>query len=84
MFDAIIRIKRSSTKPIILKSILIEPRTPTQLSKEMKKHRASISQSLLDLKKDGFVECLTKKGINFHYYKTTAKGKKALNLFEKL
>jgi DNA-binding PadR family transcriptional regulator len=83
-FDAIVRIKRSSTKIPILNKLLTESLTPTILANLLNLHRASVSQSLLDLQKDGFVECLTKKGRNFHYYKITSKGKKGLSFVEQM
>lgn len=49
-------------------SRLKEPKTATELAKEMKKHRSSISRILLDLEKKGFVKCINPKDDRFRHY----------------
>lgn len=47
---------------------LNEPKTATELSKEMKKHRSSISRIILDLEREGFVKCINPEDDRFRYY----------------
>ncbi|UZE93918.1 MAG: MarR family transcriptional regulator [Candidatus Pacearchaeota archaeon] len=69
--------KREWKKEIFLKkgrlrkevlSRLKEPKTATELAKEMKKHRSSISRILLELEKKGFIKCINPKDDRFRHY----------------
>jgi len=47
---------------------LTEPKTATELSKELGKHRSTISQVLLDLEKAGFAKCINPEDDKFRHY----------------
>lgn len=47
---------------------LNEEKTATDLAKELKKHRSSISRVLLDLENAGFVKCINPSDSSFRYY----------------
>jgi len=47
---------------------LNEAKTPTELAKEIKKHRSSVSRVLLDLEKEGLVKCVNPKDKSFRHY----------------
>jgi len=47
---------------------LIEPKTASELAKEMDKHRSSISRVLLELEKKGFVKCINPEDTSFRHY----------------
>lgn len=47
---------------------LNEIKTATELAKELKKHRSSISRVLLDMKKEGFIKCVNPADKSFRHY----------------
>ena len=47
---------------------LTKMKTATEISKELKKHRSSISRVLLDLEKAGYVKCLNPEDSSFRCY----------------
>jgi len=47
---------------------LTEEKTATEIAKELKKHRSSISRVLLDMEKFSFVKCLNPKDSSFRCY----------------
>lgn len=47
---------------------LDKPKTSTEIAKELGKHRSAISRVLLDMKKDGFVECVNPEDRSFRHY----------------
>lgn len=47
---------------------LTKMKTATELSKELNKHRSSISRVLLDLEKAGYVKCLNPEDTSFRCY----------------
>ncbi len=49
-------------------SRLKEPKTATELAKEMNKHRSSISRILLELEKKGLVRCVNPEDDRFRHY----------------
>ncbi len=57
---------------------LNEPKTATELAKEMNKHRSSISRILLELEKKDFVKCVNPADTSFrHYIKKSKKSAKS-------
>jgi len=40
----------------------------TEIAKELKKHRSSISRTLLDMEKEGFVKCINSSDKSFRCY----------------
>lgn len=61
---------------------LENPKISTELAKEFKKSRSSISRTLINLEKKGFVKCLNPKDDKFRYYQITNKGKEVLKKFK--
>ena len=57
---------------------LYKPKTPTQISKELKIHRTSVSRILLEVEKKGFVKCINPQDISGRFYSLTDKGGKAI------
>lgn len=49
-------------------SRLNEPKTATELAKEMDKHRSSVSRILLELERKGFVKCINPEDKSFRHY----------------
>ena len=47
---------------------LSEPKTASELAKEMNKHRSSISRILIELEKNGFVKCINPEDDRFRHY----------------
>lgn len=50
---------------------LTKPKTATEISKELKKQRSSISRVLLDMQRKGFVKCLNEQDKSFRVYVRT-------------
>lgn len=48
--------------------MLKEPKTATELAKEIEKHRSSISRVLIDLEKKGFIKCINPEDDKFRHY----------------
>jgi predicted transcriptional regulator len=47
---------------------LNKPKTATEISEELKKHRSSVNRVLLDMEKKGFVKCLNDEDKSFRCY----------------
>jgi len=47
---------------------LTEEKTASEIAKDLKKHRSSISRVLLDMEKKGFVKCLNSEDKSFRCY----------------
>ena len=47
---------------------LKEPKTATDIAKELRKHRSAISRVLLDMEGVGFVKCVNPEDKNFRHY----------------
>lgn len=80
--DLISVIKGNIRKRVILN--LIIPNTPTQLAKKINAYRASVSRSLLFLKKKGLVECINENDTLGRLYKLTDKGKEVYDILKKM
>ena len=76
-------LSRSEKKKEILK-ILDKPKTPTQIGKLLKIHRASASKILLQMEKRKFVKCLNPKDRMGRFYQATEKGLKVLKELQKI
>lgn len=61
--------------------LLEKPKTATMLSKEIKRHRSSISRILLELEKRKLINCKNPEDNMQRFYQITKKGK---NLLEKV
>ena len=57
---------------------LKEPKTATEISKEIGKHRSSISRILLSLEKKGLVKCVNPEDDRYRHYQITNKGKESI------
>lgn len=68
---------RGRMKVVVLKQI-DKPRTATQISKRLKKHRPAISNILLSLERHGLATCLNPRDVMFRYYQISQRGKEAL------
>lgn len=79
MYEEIAALKRSKTKVEILRKLVGEPKTPTELGKELNLYQSSISRSLKQLEQQKLVECVTPKEYNYRHYQITERGKKLLN-----
>ncbi len=47
---------------------LNEPKTATEIAKELTKHRSAISRVLIDMEKEGFVKCINPEDDKFRHY----------------
>ena len=47
---------------------LDKPKTASEIAKDLKKHRSSISRVLLDMEKEGFVKCVNPEDKSFRHY----------------
>ncbi|PIO07935.1 hypothetical protein COU62_01845 [Candidatus Pacearchaeota archaeon CG10_big_fil_rev_8_21_14_0_10_35_219] len=59
--------KKSKLRKKVLDS-LTEPKTATEIAKEIGVHRSSISRVLLDLEEQGFVKCINPEDKNYRHY----------------
>ncbi len=76
------RVKSSKNKQIIIKA-LNKPKTPTELSRELKVARSTCSNTLLELQRMGLVICLTPKLRMGRLYKLTREGQEIKKELEK-
>ncbi len=68
---------RGKMKVVVLK-LLDKPRTATQLSKKLKKHRPAISNILLSLESHGLATCINNRDVMYRYYQISDRGREAL------
>ena len=47
---------------------LDEEKTASDIAKEIDRHRSAVSRVLLDMQKEGFVECVNSEDVSFRYY----------------
>jgi len=47
---------------------LNKPKTATEISKEIRKHRSAVSRTLLDMKENGFIKCVNPEDKSFRHY----------------
>jgi len=80
MWEDIAFLKQSKTAINILKR-LGEPKTPSELAKELNLHQQSVSNTLLKLQERKLVECVTPDRHNYRHYHVTQKGDKILSNF---
>ena len=64
-------------------SIKNEPKTATEISKDVNKHRSSISRVLANLVDDGYARCDNPKDDKYRFYSITGDGLKLLEKTEK-
>lgn len=57
---------------------MLEPHTPTELSRTINTHRSTTSRAILALEKKGLVKCITPKENMGRFYALTKKGKEIL------
>ncbi|MCK4647327.1 MarR family transcriptional regulator [Candidatus Pacearchaeota archaeon] len=60
-------LKKSELRKEVWKQ-LDKPKTASEIAKDLKKHRSSISRVLLDMEKKGFVKCLNPEDKSFRCY----------------
>lgn len=77
MWEDVSFLKQSQTGIKILRK-LKEPKTPTELAKELNLHQQSVSNTLSKLQARELVVCITPERHNYRHYKLTAKGEKLL------
>jgi len=77
MWEDIAFVKQSKTAIEILKR-LQEPKTPSELAKQLNLHQQSVSSTLSKLLERKLVECITPKRHNYRHYAITSKGKNLL------
>jgi DNA-binding MarR family transcriptional regulator len=66
-FKLEIFLKKSELRKDVWK-LLDKPKTASEIAKDLKKHRSSISRVLLDMEKEGFVKCLNPEDKSFRCY----------------
>jgi DNA-binding MarR family transcriptional regulator len=66
-FEIYLFFKRGKLRKKVLDS-LTEAKTATEIAKELRLHRSSVSRILLELEEKGFVKCLNPKDKNFRHY----------------
>ncbi len=60
-------LKKSPLRREIWKG-LDNPKTATEIAKELKKYRSAVSRVLLDMEKEGFVKCINPEDKSFRHY----------------
>ena len=80
--DASFVIRSPNRKSIF--AALNEPKTPTQLSKELKLDRGYVSAMLIALTKRNLAECLTPNEVRHRLFKRTKRGDAVLQVVNKL
>ena len=48
--------------------VLTKPKTATEIAKELKLHRSSVSRALIGLEKEGFIKCVNPEDKSFRHY----------------
>ena len=81
MYDLISFVVRGKIRKAVL-GALDKPMTPTELSKQIKTHRPTVSRTILELEKKGLVECITPKERMGRFYKRTNLAKKIMEKLE--
>lgn len=81
MYALLSLLARSKNRRIVLQQ-LSEARTPTEISKNVKLQRSSVSRTINELENDGLVRCLTPKERMGRLYQLTKLGKKLLRILE--
>ena len=71
-------ILRSKNREIILKHLLKENKTASDLVKITGMYKSHISRTLKGLKEEKLIECLNPKDREFKFYRLTKKGKEVL------
>ena len=77
MYNLISFVSRAKVRKQILLN-LDSPKTPTELSKELKTHRPTISRALIALENKELVKCITPNENMGRYYQITSLGKKTM------
>lgn len=60
-------LKKGKIRKKVLES-LNKPKTATEIAKELKLHRSSVSRTLINLEKNGFVKCVNPEDKSFRHY----------------
>lgn len=76
-WDDISFVIRSRNRRAVLEA-LSKPKTPTQLSKELKLNVGYISNILIELLKRGLIKCLSPNEKRHRFYLVTSYGKKII------
>jgi DNA-binding MarR family transcriptional regulator len=74
MWEEIAFVKQSKTAVEILKR-LQEPKTPSELAKDLNLHQQSVSNTITKLEERGLAKCITPERHNYRHYIITNKGK---------
>ncbi len=82
MYSLISFVSRGRTRKRVLRNLL-EPHTPTELSRIINTHRSTTSRAILALEKKGLVKCITPKENMGRFYTLTKKGKEILKKLKK-
>ena len=83
MFKLVSYVKRGEIRNEILKR-LDKPKTPTQLTKEIKTHQSTVSRAINALVEKKLIACLTPEEKHFKYYQITDIGKEILKKIQEL
>ena len=78
LYDDISFIVRAKNREKVFK-FLTEPKTPTQISKELGINLGFVSNILIELKGRKLIECLSPNEKRHRFYKVTKKGTSLLN-----
>lgn len=78
VYDDISFIVRAKNRKSVFEA-LTTPKTPTQLSKELKVNIGFVSNILIELKERKLIECLSPNEKRHRFYKITKKGKELLD-----
>lgn len=76
--DELLLLLRSKLKVQILAKLNEESLTPVMLAKILKKPRASVSRTIVELNKKRLVKCINPDKDRWRFYKITNVGKKCL------
>ena len=60
-------LKKGNVRKLVY-DCLTEPKTATEIAKEINKHRSAVSRALLDMEKAGLVKCINPKDDKFRHY----------------
>jgi len=60
-------LKKSKLRQLVWNK-LDNAKTAVDISKELRKHRSSISRVLLDMKKEGLIKCVNPEDKSFRHY----------------
>lgn len=75
--------QRAKRRKAVILTLETKPKTPKEIAKECKISISNVSNTLAELLKEKYVECVNPDAHTYKYFKLTTSGKNAINLIKK-